>query len=261
MGRASGRVRDFALYGETTGETDEFGLPVRYPWAADYRGKAKVVYGHTPVPTPEWINDTIDIDTGCVFGGRLTALRYPELEMVDVSARREYAVPARPLVAPEPELTAQQSLDDSLDLADVSGKLGIETRLRRRVTIPEENGVAALEVMSRFAADPKWIVYLPPTMSPSETTKREGLLEHPDEAIGYYRHFGVERVVLEEKHMGSRAVVVVCRDADAARTRFGVIGGETGAGADPHRAPVLQRAGTGGRFPREGGGERRAALR
>ncbi len=229
MGRASGRVRDFALYGETTGETDEFGLPVRYPWAADYRGKAKVVYGHTPVPTPEWINDTIDIDTGCVFGGRLTALRYPELELVDVLAQREYAVPARPLVASEPELTGQQSLDDSLDLADVSGKLGIETRLRRRVTIPEENGVAALEVMSRFAADPKWIVYLPPTMSPSETTKREGLLEHPDEAIGYYRHFGVERVVLEEKHMGSRAVVVVCRDADAARTRFGVLGGETGA--------------------------------
>ncbi len=229
IGRASGRVRDFALYGETTGETDEFGLPVRYPWAADYRGKAKVVYGHTPVPTPEWINDTIDIDTGCVFGGRLTALRYPELALIDVPARREYAVPARPLVVPAAELTGQQALDDALDLQDVTGKLLIDTRLRRKVTIPEENGVAALEVMSRFAADPKWLVYLPPTMSPSETTRREGLLEHPDEAIGYYRHHSIERVVLEEKHMGSRAVVVVCRDADAARTRFGVIGGETGA--------------------------------
>ena len=229
IGRASARVRDFALYGETTGETDEFGLPVRYPWAADYRGKAKVVYGHTPVPTPEWINGTIDVDTGCVFGGRLTALRYPEMELVDVPAAREYAVPARPLVAPTPELTSQQALDDTLDLADVSGKLFIETRLRRSVTIPEENGVAALEVMSRFAADPKWLVYLPPTMSPSETTRRPGLLEHPDEAIAYYRHNGVPRVVLEEKHMGSRAVVIVCRDADAARKRFGVLNGETGA--------------------------------
>jgi len=229
IGRASARVRDFALYGETTGETDEFGLPVRYPWAADYRGSAKVVYGHTPVPSVEWINDTIDIDTGCVFGGKLTALRYPSLEIVDVPAAREYAVPARPLVIPTPILSSQQTLDDTLDLADVTGKRIVETRLRRTVTIPEENSIAALEIMSRFAADPKWIVYLPPTMSPSETTKRDGLLEHPDEAMAYYRHFGVPKVVLEEKHMGSRAVVVVCRDADAARSRFGVTTGETGA--------------------------------
>jgi polynucleotide kinase-phosphatase len=76
-GRASGRVRSFALYGDTTGETDEYGLPVRYPWARDYRGKAMVVYGHTPNPNPEWVNNTICIDTGCVFGGSLTALRYP----------------------------------------------------------------------------------------------------------------------------------------------------------------------------------------
>ena len=77
-GRASGRVREFCLYGETTGETDEYGLPVRYPWAAEYRGRAVVVYGHTPVPAAEWINNTLCVDTGCVFGGRLTALRYPE---------------------------------------------------------------------------------------------------------------------------------------------------------------------------------------
>jgi protein phosphatase len=88
QGRASGRVRDFALYGETTGESDEFGLPVRYNWAADYRGSATVVYGHTPVHRPEWLNNTINIDTGCVFGGQLTALRYPELELVSVPARR-----------------------------------------------------------------------------------------------------------------------------------------------------------------------------
>ncbi|MFD1734509.1 hypothetical protein ACFSC4_29360 [Deinococcus malanensis] len=69
QGRASGRVREFALYGETTGETDEFGLPVRWDWAAEYRGEARVVYGHTPVPVAEWLNRTIDIDTGCVFGG------------------------------------------------------------------------------------------------------------------------------------------------------------------------------------------------
>jgi len=75
QGRGSGVVRQFALFGETTGETDDFGLPVRYDWASDYRGSAMVVYGHTPVPEATWLNGTICIDTGCVFGGQLTALR------------------------------------------------------------------------------------------------------------------------------------------------------------------------------------------
>jgi protein phosphatase len=96
QGRMSKRVREFALYGETTGETDEFGLPVRLNWAANYRGKAMVVYGHTPVPQPEWLNNTINIDTGAVFGGQLTALRYPEKELVSVPSLRQYCEPARP---------------------------------------------------------------------------------------------------------------------------------------------------------------------
>ena len=95
--RSSAAVRAFALYGETTGETDEFGLPVRYNWAADYRGAAHVVYGHTPVPEAEWLNRTLCIDTGCVFGGKLTALRYPEKELVSVPAARVYMALARPL--------------------------------------------------------------------------------------------------------------------------------------------------------------------
>ena len=228
QGRGSGRVREFALFGETTGETDDYGLPVRYNWAGDYRGRALVVYGHTPVLEPEWVNSTMCIDTGCVFGGRLTALRYPEKDLVSVPAARVYYEPAKPLQQTITEahapLSTQQQLDDMLDLEDVSGKHIIETALRQSVTIREENAMAALEVMSRFAANPKWLVYLPPTMSPSETTKREGLLEHPDEAFAYFRAEGVEKVVCEEKHMGSRAVVVVCRDEEAARRRFGVTG-------------------------------------
>jgi protein phosphatase len=96
-GRVSGRVRSFALYGDTTGETDEFGLPVRYPWARDYRGRAMVVYGHTPVREPVWTNNTMCLDTGCVFGGKLTALRYPEREVVSVPAAKVYFTPTRPL--------------------------------------------------------------------------------------------------------------------------------------------------------------------
>lgn len=232
QGRGSQRVRDFALYGETTGETDEFGLPVRYDWAAEYRGAAMVVYGHTPTPEPEWLNRTICIDTGCVFGGRLTALRYPEMELVHVPARQMYYQPARPFiglggvdtrrirseptphyggsapgtpgvervaatsashsggVAPESRstlLTAQQQYDEVPDIEDVIGRRIVNTRLMGNVTVREENAAAALEVISRFAVDPKWLIYLPPTMSPPATSTLADLLEHPAEAFAYYR--------------------------------------------------------------------------
>lgn len=226
QGRGSGKVRDFALYGETTGETDDFGLPVRYNWAAEYRGRAMVVYGHTPVPEPEWLNRTINIDTGCVFGGRLTALRYPEKEWVSVPAAHTYCEPARPFLKAEeqaPTLSAQHEYDDLLRIDEVLGKRLISTRLHRNVTIRAENATAALEVMSRFAANPKWLLYLPPTMSPSETSQRPDALEYPAEAFAYFRHEGVSQVICEEKHMGSRAVVIVCRDENVARERFGVV--------------------------------------
>ncbi|MGI8683904.1 MAG: polynucleotide kinase-phosphatase [Acidimicrobiales bacterium] len=218
-GRASGAVRSFALYCDTTGETDDFGFPVRYPWAQDYRGDAMVVYGHTPVPEATWLNRTICVDTGCVFGGRLTALRYPERELVSVPAARTYYEPARPLA---PATTDPGREPTDLDLDDVVGKRIVTTRLNGTVTVREENAVAALEVMSRFAADPRWLVYLPPTMAPTATTELEGLLEHPAEAFAAFRRDGVRHLVCEEKHMGSRAVVVVCRDADAAARRFAV---------------------------------------
>ncbi len=232
QGRGSGKVRDFALYGETTGETDDYGLPVRYNWAAEYRGTAMVVYGHTPIAEPEWLNRTINIDTGCVFGGKLTALRYPERELVSIPALHTYYESVKPFLAEEasaPALTAQQQLDDLLDIEDVIGKRIINTRLNRTITIREENAITALEVMSRFASNPKWLIYLPPTMSPCETSRRDGLLEHPEDAFAYYLHEGVHKVVCEQKHMGSRAVVVICRDADSARKRFGIMEGESGA--------------------------------
>ncbi len=226
QGRGSGKVREFCLYGETTGETDEFGLPVRHNWAAEYKGSAMVVYGHTPVPQPEWLNRTINIDTGCVFGGRLTALRYPEGELVSVLARRIYAEPARPFLKDgetEMAASAQHAVDDLLDLSDVFGKRVVDTRLLRNVTIRHENAAAALEVMSRFAANPKWLIYLPPTMSPCETSARPDFLEYPEEAFAYYRNQGLPQAVCQRKHMGSRAVVVVCRDERAVHDRFGII--------------------------------------
>ncbi|MGW8681932.1 polynucleotide kinase-phosphatase [Streptomyces sp. NPDC055817] len=232
-GRTSGRVRSHALYGDTTGETDEFGLPVRYPWAEEYRGSAAVVYGHTPVPQATWLNNTICLDTGAVFGGKLTALRWPERELVDVPAEKVWYEPSRPLRTEAPGGQDGRPLD----LADVHGRRSVETRHAGRVAVREENAAAALEVMSRFAVDPRLVPYLPPTMAPTAASGAgarggaadEHFLEHPAEAFAQYAADGVGRVVCEEKHMGSRAVALVCRDADVARERFGVPEGPTGA--------------------------------
>ena len=104
IGQTGGRVREFTLYGDVRGFEPGTNKPIRYDWARDYTGSALICYGHTPVPALRWVDDagrryadvpfvnnTINLDTGCVFGGALTALRYPERELVSVPARAVYA--------------------------------------------------------------------------------------------------------------------------------------------------------------------------
>src|SRR5262249_33966222 len=150
-----------------------------------------------------------------------------------VPAHRTYYEPAKPFLATGEQAPLVEDrapgAPDVLDIADVLGRRGIETRLAGRVTIPEENAAAALEVMSRFAVDPRWLGYLPPTMSPVATSERPDLLEHPAEAFSFYRRDGVPSVVCEEKHLGSRAVAVVCRTPEAAAKRFGMAPAASGA--------------------------------
>lgn len=222
QGRSSGRVRSFALYGDVDGSKDDLGMPVRGDWAAAYRGAAQVVYGHTPVAKPRWVNKTIDIDTGCAFGGQLTALRYPEMELVSVDAHAQYAVPARPL------LDLAEPTEDALDLAQFLEVGRIETRTFGGILLKAGERAAAVETFSRFGVDPHWCVYLPPTMSPVETSRQDGFLEHPAEAFAYYRGQGVQQVICEEKHMGSRALLVLAKDEASARQCFGV---ESGLGS------------------------------
>jgi len=219
QGRSSGRVRGFCLYGDTTGETDEFGLPVRLNWAEEYRGKALVVYGHIPSAQARSLNNTICIDTGCVFGGKLTAYRYPEGELIEVPAKREYYAPIKPLnysVA----ITANGCNEP--DIADVLGRRRVSTRIYREIAISEDASSLTLEIMSRFSANPRWLIYLPPTMSPSGTSSLNSFLEHPLEAFDYYKKRGISKIICEEKHMGSRAVIVLCRNGETAKTRFGI---------------------------------------
>lgn len=211
QGRASGRVRAFALYGDTTGESDEYGLPIRLPWANDYRGSAMVLYGHTPTLEVTWVNNTACLDTGAVFGGSLSAMRYPEREVVSVPAEKVWYEPARPLApAPSPGDERDPSI---LKIDDVIGKHVVETSTHGRITVREEHAAGALEVMARWAIDPRYLLYLPPTMSPPATSKRTGMLEHPDEAFSAYLADGVSEVVVQEKHMGSRAVVLLAKAA------------------------------------------------
>ena len=266
-GRASGRVREFCLYGQTTGETDEYGLPVRYPWAQEYRGRAVVLYGHTPVPEAEWLNNTMCLDTGCVFGGRLTALNYPERTLVSVPAARVYHAPAKPFPVASPSGPARRE-PDVLDIADVSGSRVIETGYLPRIGVREAHAAAALEVMSRFAVDPRWLAYLPPTMSPVATSQHEDLLEHPEQAFSAYRSDGVDLVLCEEKHMGSRAVLLICRSPQAAQARFGLPAADAAEastprrGLDQDRPPILpRRADRDPGRPGGRGGRARRALR
>lgn len=226
-GRGSGTVRNFAMYGETTGEVDEFGMPVRLEWAREYRGRADVVYGHTPMAEAEWLNNTLCVDTGCVFGGKLTALRWPERETVSVPARQQYAEPAKPLDHDKMR-SAQQDHDRLLYFDDYATKLRIETRFKSTIQIPEENSLAALEIMSRFAIDPRWLIYLPPTMAACPTAPDGPFLERPEQAIKHFSDRGVTDLVAEEKHMGSRAILVIAKNAKAAAGRFGVEDGKAG---------------------------------
>lgn len=223
IGRTSSRIREFCLYGETTGETDSYGLPVRLDWAADYRGRAAIIYGHIAGREVKSLNGTYCIDTGCVYGGKLTAYRYPERDFVQVDAIKEYYTPEKPL-----ENQDEEDLGDLLTADDFNHKLHITTKLLPSIDIHENNACAALEIMSRFAADPHWLIYLPPTMSPCETSELDGYLEHPLEAFSYYKSRGIQNVVCEKKHMGSRAIIILCRNARTARERFGITDGTRG---------------------------------
>jgi protein phosphatase len=237
-GRGSAALRSFAMYGETTGALDEAGLPVRGDWVRDYRGAAEVIYGHTPVAEAQWRNNTLCIDTGCVFGGALTALRWPERALLCAPAVREYVAPLRPFrddgsgAAAGGEAVsvgaAQPERDDILYFDDFARKLRIVTRLGGSITIPQENALAALEIMSRFGIDPRWLIHLPPTMAAPPTASDGPYLEHPAEALAWYARHGGGPVIVEEKHMGSRALIVVARDAACAARRFGVRDGKAG---------------------------------
>lgn len=219
-GSDSTAARDQAIHGAYTGEFDDRPMPVRDDWAARYTGAAAVVQGHTPVAEAEWFRGTICIDTGCVYGGRLTALSWPERGLVSVPARVAWsrsargalaprvAVP-RPVRRPPPELPA--AAETARCLRELAAKAA---------PVPPAD---AREGRGRY------VVHLPPTMSSCDPSRAGRPLEHPLGALAHYAAEGVRQVVCEEKHTGVRVVAIVCRDAAAARRRFGADDGSCGA--------------------------------
>lgn len=216
-GRASRTIRDLCLYGRNEG-LDENGFPVRTDWAKEYRGRAQVVFGHTPHKKPLCVNHTVNMDTGCVFGGELTALRYPEQEFISVKAKQVYMENDKFQLEEEKDVHCK--VDHTLSVHDLPSR--IETRYLKNIRIREEQKARAIETMSQSAIMPQWLIYLPPTISPSESSKLDSYLEHPSEAITYYQQVGVEKVICEVKHMGSRAMIIVCQNDQVAIDRFGL---------------------------------------
>lgn len=221
QGKASPRVRDFCLYGDTLGESKGQGRQARNNWAQDYRGAALVVHGHLAASRePQRTNNVINIDTGCVYGGQLTALRYPEMELVQVAAHAvhfQYETPP----GEQPKGPMENGASAILRAEDATGQQEVWTRLNGKVRPRPENAAAALETFGRFTLNPKWLVYIPPTMAPTRAADLPGTLERPEEALKYYRNAGVDTVVCEEKHMGSRAVLILGQDRNALEKRFG----------------------------------------
>lgn len=83
-------IASFVLYGDTSGKYDAHGRPIRRDWAKSYKGEKWIVYGHTPTEEPYIVNNTANIDTGCVFGGYLSAFRFPEKTVISVASQLPY---------------------------------------------------------------------------------------------------------------------------------------------------------------------------
>ena len=222
-GSDANAAREAAIHGAYTGDFDDRAMPVRDDWASRYRGAAAVVQGHTPVAALEWLNNTICIDTGCVYGDRLTALRWPERELVSVPAMACHARSARgPLpprrLSPRPVARPAPPLPTAADaLASLRQSAVTE--------VPRRGGNVAEDPP---APDP-WVIHLPPTMSPCDPSQHGDGLEHPLGAFAHYAAAGLRQVMCEEKQTGLRGVAVVCRDVAAAARRFGVGDGNAGA--------------------------------
>lgn len=216
IGKQSKRIQDFCRYGDTDG-MDGKGAPVRKEWYVEHESGEIIVWGHDPRPFPTVVKNTVNIDQGAVFGGSLTAYRYPEGKFVSVKAKRDYAGdPDSPLIRWERGRFSPPNLRKFVE------GYSVQTDLYGEITLRGEFVKAAIDTVSHFTVPLEELVYIPPTMSPPPSVSiDENYLEHPREAFAYFRAQGVKTMIAEKKHMGSRAILLLFRDEEAALSYVG----------------------------------------
>lgn len=216
IGKQSPRISDFCRYGDTDG-LDENGKPLRKDWTLNHKSSELILWGHDPKPQPLQINHTLNIDQGVVFGGRLTAIRYPEMDLVSVKAKQDYAnVPDNPLREWESKRLAPPNIRKFID------GFAVSTEQNRHIAIAADGVKSALDDLSHFTVPIEEIPYIPPTMSPTPKPSRlVGYLEHPLEAFEYYQANGINKMVVEKKHMGSRGILFLFKNKQVAKEYVG----------------------------------------
>ncbi|MBC2725501.1 polynucleotide kinase-phosphatase [Desulfosporosinus sp.] len=216
IGKQSKRISDFCRYGDTDG-MDETGRPVRKDWFIQHQSGEIIVWGHDPKPQPLVVNNTINIDQGVVFGGSLTAYCYPQKKFVSVGAQKDYAE--------DPESSIQKWKSKRFDPPNIHGFINgysVNTEDYGEIRIKEEYVKSSIEEVSHYTIPIEELVYIPPTMSPTtDPSPLKDYLEHPKEAFDYYRKQGIRTMVVEKKHMGSRAILLLFNDVESSKNYVG----------------------------------------
>lgn len=216
IGKQSRDVSDFCRYGDTDG-FDEKGKPIRKDWFIGHQTSQLIVWGHDPKPQPLKINNSLNIDQGVVFGGKLTAYRFPEALIIAVEAKEDYSgVPDNPLSEWKKKRLNQPNIGKFLN------GYSVLTEEFGEVAVPAETVKPAIDAVSHHTIPIEQLIYIPPTMSPTPApSSLEKYLEHPLEAIQYYRSNGIEKMVAEKKHMGSRGILFLFKDYASAKKYIG----------------------------------------
>ncbi len=210
IGKQSNRISDYCRYGEAVAGSDS-DKPVRADWFNEHRSGELIVWGHDPRLQPTIVNRTINIDQGAVFGGQLTAYRYPEQSFVSVDARQDYAQDAE-----SPLVRLRKRRFAAPDLGQFIQGYSVLTDSYGEVNVRAEFIKSAIDTTSHYTVPLEELVYIPPTMAPPQVSALDDYLEHPAEAVAYYRSRHVQRLVAEKKHMGSRAIMLLFRNDEAA---------------------------------------------
>lgn len=216
IGKQSYDISDFCRYGDNEG-LDETGKPIRKDWTIHHKTSTLIVWGHDPKPKPLVVNNTINIDQGVVFGGELTVFRYPEQEFVAVQAKKDYSRGQN-----NPLIELKKKRLNPPNIAKFIDGFSVLTEHIGSIKIPKDYALASVDTVSHFTVPVEELVYIPPTMSPTpKPSSIEGYLEHPREAIEYYRSLGINQMVAEKKHMGSRGILYLFKDKEAGRKFVG----------------------------------------